>query len=280
MFPYLIPYLSPLPVDYDCTLDIPLSKIGDRLKDRTGAVTWTTRVFHSGQILDERVHELDFRTGELQNDAPPPYCWKSRGHDFDSNAGFVETVFEASNDRTQFITKDMVGFYALCSSPERKTFRADGAYKTSSPMTIGQIAKFGTFCEGYPSLNIDRERDYGETVVFVNPYKKPILVSLLTHDGRKIERRRVMPGSALNVPLLQLLKDDENSYTGRLQLIATNRIIVFHVRHSLSDPTYITDHEHLDPFRSDYTHVPAFQKLRLTAGRFLDRRFGINWHRI
>ena len=191
----------------------------------------------------------------------------------------MEIHFDAADENTFFPAKDCIEFYALYSAPGKKTFRADGTFKFASPPTIAQIAAFGEFCEGYPSVRVDRKRNYGESFVLINPYEKPIVVTLATPDERKFTRLRVPPRSGRNLELTDLLQPDVEIFFSRVQLKASNRLVLFHVRHSISGSYVITDHEHLDPFRSDPTHVPAFQKLRLAIGYFFDRRFNINWSR-
>jgi len=73
--------------------------------------------------------------------------------------------------------------------------------------------------------------------------------------------------SVRRVDLAQLLEVGEWRWRGRLQLTANNRLITFDVKHSFADPTLITDHEHLDPFRADPTHLPLTRLLRARAGR-------------
>lgn len=278
-YPYLIPYIFPLPLDYDCTIALPATSVGRRLRGGNGKVRWRVTCFHDGEIVDEMDRHLAFSNGALADGISTIYRWQGTEHDWRGNAGYMEIYFDADDDDTAFWTKDCVEFYALYSAPGKKTFRADGTYKFASPPTIAQIAAFGEFSEGYPTIHIDRERNYGESFVLLNPYEKPILASLATHDDRKIQRLRIPPKSGRNMELEPLLRPDELRYFARAQLKANNRVVPFHVRHSLSSPYVITDHEHLDPFRSDPTHLPAFQKLRFEIGHFLDRRFNINWHR-
>ena len=77
--------------------------------------------------------------------------------------------------------------------------------------------------------------------------------------------------SVLNIRLEELLRPNEESWIGHLQLTATNRLVTFHIKHSMADATIISDHEHLDPFRGDRTHYPLTQLIRLRYGEFLKR---------
>ncbi len=137
---------------------------------------------------------------------------------------------------------------------------------------IGQIAAFGRYADAYPVIHIDRARDLGDSLVLINPYRKPILAQILTNDGRRPARLRVEPMSDRMVNLAELIAPDESEWLGQLQLTANNRVITHIVKHSLSDPTRISTVEHLDPFRADPAHVPLFQWMRLKTGAWLRAR--------
>ena len=74
------------------------------------------------------------------------------------------------------------------------------------------------------------------------------------------------------ISLAPLLLKGEEMWAGQIQITATNRVITFNVKHSFKDPTNISDHEHLDPYRGEPTHFPATQWLRLRLGKWLMRR--------
>ncbi len=102
-------------------------------------------------------------------------------------------------------------------------------------------------------------------------YMKAVIANISTHDQRSIRRVKVPPSSARRVDLSQLLHDGEEHWRGRLQLTANNRLVTFNVKHSLADPSAITDHEHFDAFRADPTHMPVTQILRNRLGAILRR---------
>ena len=174
--------------------------------------------------------------------------------------------------RQSFYGKAPIAFYAVYSAIGKKGFLSDNAYKFSSPPIISQIAAYGRFVETYSVIRIDRSRDYSDSLILINPYNKPILCTVVTMDGRKVPRLRVPALSARYMKLEGILKDDENYWEGEIQLTANNRLIVYDIKHALSDITIISDHEHLDPFRGDPTHLPFFQWCRASVGEFLSHR--------
>jgi hypothetical protein len=126
------------------------------------------------------------------------------------------------------------------------------------------MAKLGRFVKGYQAIHLYKVRDYGETPLLINPYLRPILVRVASSDAREALKLRVPRRSVRAVPLLDFLHEDEVRWLGQIQLTATNRLISFHVRHSLLDPLVISDHEHLDPFRTDRTHQPISEAARIS----------------
>ena len=194
----------------------------------------------------------------------------------DGVQGFAEMSWTVADNETQFTTKLPIAFYALYRDSGRTGFRSDGAMKYGSPPVIQQVAALGRFLDGYPTVRLDRERGYGESLSMINPYPRPIIVDVRTHDGRRLPRVNLPPAAARLISLEPLLDDDEGRWAGRIQISASNRLIISHVRHRLGDPSEVTDVEHPDPFRGESTHVPASRKLRLDTGRFLQRRIR-NW---
>jgi hypothetical protein len=171
-----------------------------------------------------------------------------------------------------FAGKNVIGFYAIYTKPGKKSFLADNGYKYGSPPLISQIAMFGRYVDGYPVVRLDRDRDIGQTITLINPYKKSVVARIIAHDGRAVPRIKVPPLSVRNVPLIQMLRDEERSWVGQIQLTASNRLGTFVIMHSLRNPWVVSDHEHLDTFRSDPTHLPAFQLFRQRVGKYLDLR--------
>lgn len=269
-FHYLYPTISALPAGYDCTIVLPVKGIADRIAGN-GAVSCRFTVFFEGEDVFERVAVLNFENGKLVGETAAPFVWKDGTDKWGDRAGFIEFDIRSVDDREIFSTKRVLGFYSIYSKPGKKSFFSDNAYKFAAPPVINQIAAYQRFVDGYPVIHLDRDRDLGETVTLINPYKKPVLVQIHTCDGRRPVRQRVPPLSARLVRLAGLLDPQERSWMGQIQLTANNRLVTYHVRHSLKDPQIISDHEHFDPYRGDPTHLPATQWLRQAVGRIFVR---------
>lgn len=279
-YSYIYPSIISLPAGYDCTLALPMGRIADRLPGRTGQVDYRMTVFREGAQTGLREGTLDFEDGRVRDAAAHNTTWPAPGEDGDSAgadggavpSSFLELAFRAPDDELLFTDKRTIGFYSIHTKPGEKSFFSDNAYKFGAPPIISQIAAFRRYVEGYPVVHIDRARDLGETLTLINPYHKPVLARVVSSDGRRLPRLRVPAMSARNIRLVDLLRPDETAWRGQIQLTANNRLVPYHVKHSLEDPRIISDHEHLDPFRDDPTHMPFTLRLRQVVGAYLETR--------
>lgn len=268
---YIVPRLYLLPAGYDFHLEPPYHSYGIALKDGTARLTCVTRVIHEGETVHESSAEVEYRNGKLISDTPAPVIWRDHGAEWGKHPGYLEFDVQTADDAMSVI--DYIGpvAYGTYHAPGKKAVLADGPMKYAAPPTIGQIAEYGRFVEGQAIARVDQTRDYGESIALINPYRRPILVTLKGHDGRALPRLRVPPFSCRYGRIADMLAKDETSWVGHVQLTATNRLVTFDVKHSLKNPSVLSHFEHLDPFRADPTHMPAFKWLRIKIGWFLAR---------
>ena len=266
LYNYMIPSISSLPAGYDCTLPAPVERLGNYIAGGTASVTHRCTVYHEGEAIETKTVHYRFRDRRIDEPQVIPFVWRDRPDDW--QGGFVESSFTIDDGEPLFATNQVVPFYTIYNKPGKKSFFSDNAYRYASPQVITQIAAFGKYVDTYSVVHIDQERDFGESIIFINPYNKPIKARIMTADDRHIRGIRVPPLSTRVVRLIELLTPNESRWTGQIQITATNRVITFDVKHSLADPRIINDHEHLDPFRGESTHVPAFRWLRLQFGEW------------
>ena len=271
MYSYLIPSITSLPVGYQCRITVPRTTVCSRLHHASGRVRRVISVFHQGEARHSVEEEVEFVDGEPLDDGLAPFTWSHVEGSARDEPAFIEASYYTADDRPGFASNAPINPYATLSAPGKKSFFTDNAQKFSSPPIIAQIAEFGQYVETYPVIRLDRARDYGESIIMINPYKKAIVAKITSHDRRVIPRIRVAPANARRVDLTGLLRDGEERWRGRIQITANNRLILFNVKHSMADPTTISDHEHLDPFRADPTHMPLTLRLRKDAGALVTR---------
>lgn len=274
---YIYPTIISLPLGYDCTIEIPNEEIESRLdpKMSSALVLVCGRAYRQGERFYEKSYELEYRFGKLAGERVDPFIVDDGMTSGATEPAYLELIIEAIGDEPIFTSKRAFSGYTIYSKPNKKSFLSDNAYKYGSPPVITQMAKFRKYADAYPVIHLDRRRDLGETLVFVNPYRRPILAKVSTHDGRQLPRIRVQPECALNVDLSELLEAGEDRWAGHVQVTANNRLVTFSLKHSMRDIAVVSDHEHLDPYRGDPTHEPATVTFRKWLGgvvaRFLPR---------
>ena len=269
---YFVPRIYLLPPGYNMRLEPPYSNYSKALANGSATLTCITRVVHEGEIIKENSVPLVYEKGLLVSEVPKPIVWHDHGAEWGENPGFVELDIQTENGETSI--QDYIGpvAYATYYARGRKALLADGPMKYASPPTIAQIAEFGQFVEGQAIVRIDKNRDFGEFIALINPYRRPILAALSGSDGRTLPRLKIPPFSCRIMRIDELLRDKETEWVGHVQITATNRVVLYDLKHSLADPTLLSHYEHLDPFRADPTHMPAFKWLRISIGNLLAKR--------
>jgi len=269
-YSYMIPSISSLPYGYDCTVAVPLDKVANNLVGGTGRVLQGISVYSEGERITQYEEMHVFEKGRRVSEGAPPFVWQDQFAE--GVSGYLENSFRAENEAPLFASNTVLPFYSIYSKAGKKAFFSDNAYLYAAPPVIAQIAEYGQYVDGYPVTRIDRECDYGESIIFINPYHKPIKASITTAEIGIIPGIRIPPLSTRMISLESLLEDDMRNWAGQIQITATNRVITFDVKHSLRDPSLISDHEHLDPYRGEPTHFPATRWFRLRVGKLLMRR--------
>lgn len=269
---FVYPAIVPLPLGYDCTFPIDLHRLGQRLAVPDAELRITMRRYHEGKVVDSSEQSLRFEGGELVSGPPQAIVWRDAGDRGDQYPSFGEVAISAANDKPVFHNRMVVTNYSIYTKRGKKAFFSDNAFKYGAPPIISMMAKIGRFVEGYPTIHLDRDRDCAETLTLINPYRRPVMVRIVADDDRPALKLRVPPQSVRPVALIDFLRPNEACWLGRLQLTANNRLITFHIRHSLKDARVISDHEHLDPFRVERTHMPATEAARISLGAAL-RKF-------
>ncbi len=268
---FVYPAIVPLPLGYDCTFPIDMHRLMQRLAVPDAELRITMRRYYEGNVIESSEQRLRFEGRKLVSGPAQPIVWRDASERGEQYPSFGEVALTAVNDAPVFYNRMMVTNYSIYTKPGKKAFFSDNAFKYGAPPIISMMAKLGRFVEGYPAIHLDREHDCAETLTLINPYLRPVLVRIVADDDRPPLKMRVPPHSVRPIALIDFLRPGEQRWLGRIQLTANNRLITFHIRHSLKDTRVISDHEHLDPFRVERTHMPATEAARISLGAALRR---------
>ena len=77
-----------------------------------------------------------------------------------------------------------------------KIFLAEIGQKFGIPPVINQVARLEQFLQSYPSILVDKELDYGQSIIDYRPYLKAILARVTTNDGRSFALEFEFPQEA------------------------------------------------------------------------------------
>ncbi len=267
--PFLYPTITSVPCGYSYYSTIPVPRLLATLATKDADILIVFKAFHDADCKVQEERLVTVRDCTLVGAPPRPFLMEDHSDKWGVEPGFVEMTFSSLYGKPVFLSKRPFAFYTVFSAVGKKSFLTDNTFKFGSPPVIDQIAMFGRFTDSYPIVHVDRMRDLGESLIVINPYQQAILFQVVSHDDRKSRRVRIPARTARYFRLIELLEPDEIEWIGQIQITANNRLITFSVKHSLADPSIITTHEHLDPFRADPTHVPATQWLRNYIGERL-----------
>jgi len=263
---YIFPSISHLVCGYDCTVSLPTALLLGKLETGTGTCLISFKVYSEGAVCLEEKREIHFQNGTPVGLFDLTFHVTDHAKEWDGHGGFLEISISSANGDDIFSSQRPLGLYAIYSKAGKKSFFSDVSFRYASPPIIDQVATFGKYVDTYPITHLDKAQNLGESVALINPYRMPLVARVQTHDDREIKRIKVPPESARYIPLDQILRDYENEWIGQIQITASNRVVTYAIKHDLDDPSMISDHEHMDPFRADPTHLPFFQLLRNKYG--------------
>ena len=271
-YSFIYPYIAIVPEGYDLNLFYRENFFSNLLVCEEATINIILEVFGEGKCLKKITYELFFRKNYIKKIIPISIVIRSS--DF-INAGIIycQISIKEMTNQPVFNTKIPPGHYALLTKPGSKTVLTDNSLKYGDPSFINLIENTGKIADVYPVVHLDRKINLAESLLLINPFPLPILVTVSSHRGLSKIRIKVPPLCGRWVRLIELLEKNEISWFGPIQITATNRIILFMAKHNLSNPTLISDIEHLDTFRFEETHMHLFRKARIQISRILREIF-------
>lgn len=265
---YLIPIITAAPpTGYRLDQLLPLDKFQDLLSVDTATLQVSRRVVRDGDVLTSSEEELRLVSGKWENPEVGEFSMPAEDSAAwlgDGGLAYLETQIDLLSEG-DFSGPFAPAFYSLYSGPTRKSFVSDNALKYGNTVTIRQIESFGKWVEGYPACEIDPARDTNESIVLINPFARPAVVTLEFEGRPETLKRRIDAQSAVRLDGASILQDDL-PWRGQIFVSGPNRLVVYFCKHRLSDPTAVTTLEHSDPYRGEDASMPFTRYLRRQFG--------------
>lgn len=274
MYSQILPQIVFLPLGYNSKIMINTQSIYERLKPHSETeVEFSFKCFRDGSSFEEKNENIVFSNFSNKQHKDLEFEIKDQSDLGFSSPGFLEISINSKKNLPIFSSRSLSGVsnYTVYYKNKKKSFLLDPAYKVGSPPVIQQFAIHKMYLDAYPIIDINIEKDLGESLVFINPYPKPILAKVVTMDGREIKLIKVNALTCKQINLRDLFKNkDENEWKGHIQITANNRVIVYNLKHSFINSQIISDVEHLDPYRGELNFLPLTQAMRVFLGKFLN----------
>ena len=223
------------------------------------------KTFYNGKIVQEKKSEIDVhdKTSEVitySSDCPK--------YVKESELSFIEIDVYSKSNELIFSNRGLHIAYIFFYSKTSKSYLTELVLKYGHPNIISQYKFFDTFVFTSPNIFINKKKDFCDVLAVVNPYEKNILVTVTTHDNRKIKHiAKARSGS--KIFLDQLLTKNEMEWKGCIHITGNNRIIVNLLKTSFSDKNIIYDCEHPDYYMPINNYVGMFKYIRTKIANYL-----------
>jgi hypothetical protein len=256
-FNYLSPLIVPLlPAKSGRTvLGVNIvTSLGDVAPQRSDAeLTFDFRVFAAGNEVSRETLKV------WVHDGAPEQAYIERIYE-SSELGYVEVSIAA--ERPYFRKIIMDNLFAIVERPDGGMFNIHSANKFGDPVIVEAMRRLGEFSLVHPAQFVSRASNTGDSVLVVNPFEGPIVVRMVTAEGKQL-RHRILPHHTKLIGLADLL--DDGRWTCVLYA-GNNRYPAWDVRHAYDNPYCINRIDHLEYYRGS----PTFRQstaLGLIRGR-------------
>ena len=255
---YFIPIIHLGPAyGYKYTQILPLERIKSIIIGKYAEFEINRKIFLNNELILEKRSEIHFKNNSWFKKTASFFEWgpsKDKKH-----ISYIETQINLLKGKGLKSTS-VPGFYVNYTHPNFKNYLSCSSEKYGNPRVISQMKHFGLWVDGYPAININKDKKTTYSIVIVNPYKNQSSFSLEISDLNIKKIVKVPAFSAKRLNMFPLIK--KNSWTGQFYLYGKRRAIVYVVNHAFDDFNKISTIEHSDPFRAEPTYLPRFQYFR------------------
>ena len=258
IYNYFIPIIHLGPAyGYTYTQILPLERIKSIIIGKYAEFEINRKIFLNNELILEKRSEIHFKNNSWFKKTASFFEWgpsKDKKH-----ISYIETQINLLKGKGLKSTS-VPGFYVNYTHPNFKNYLSCSSEKYGNPRVISQMKHFGLWVDGYPAININKDKKTTYSIVIVNPYKNQSSFSLEISDLNIKKIVKVPAFSAKRLNMFPLIK--KNSWTGQFYLYGKRRAIVYVVNHAFDDFNKISTIEHSDPFRAEPTYLPRFQYFR------------------
>ena len=253
MFGYLSPLIFPLFGEKDSKIGVCLD-ITKILQNRaipmpSGTLRVECRSVISG--IKGRKKVLEFVIEDILAREAPHTIFLSESAEA---VGFMEVAL--SSDKPVFRRLDLAVGYSLYSRGPNDAFTVIPDTKFARPILIDQFRDAGRFSLVHSATYVSKGQRSGNSLFFVNPYERAILVKLRASNGKK-QSVKINVNEAKMVSLDDFIDPDTPNC---LQLTANNRIPTWDIKHGSEPFRLINSVDHLDVFRGTLAKQPTTVK--------------------
>lgn len=270
LFHYLAPKIYPLfPTSAGKTVFG--SFVQHALNTRTEGAPYTGKVFVKvlafckGEQISADTHVIAVKDGVSEKDTV--WCASDA-----PSLGYTE--IELSAEQPIFRKLHPESGYSLFSGVDGRCLTINTDTKYAHYRVIEQIKAWQNFCLLHSAILVDPARDYGNSMLLINPYERPIVAGLKSTNGRSL-RARIPEKSAEIINLEPLV---EAGKFGTVMLSANNRLVAYDVRHPYGSWQAFNSIDHLDVFSGIPTQyrASALESLGQLVRKGA-RRFGLRY---
>ena len=250
MFGYLSPLIFPLFGEKDSQIGVCLD-ITKILQNRAiSEPSGTLRVECQSVILGKKCRKkvLKFKIEDLLAKQTPQTIFLSENAE---SLGYMEVSL--SSEKPIFRRLDLAVGYSLYSRGANDAFTVIPDTKFARPILIDPFRDAGRFSLVHSATFASGGQKISNSLFFVNPYERAILVKLRVSNGKK-QSVKINVKEAKMVSLETLLDPDTPNC---LQLTANNRIPAWDIKHASGSSKLINSVDHLDVFRGTKARQPT-----------------------
>ena len=257
-FNYFIPliHFGPLP-GYFYKQELPLEQIGKNIIGNNAKFEIIRKVVSQGQIIYEENKIILYNNKNWSEKSASLFEWSAS-----KNQGkpcYIETQINLVKG-SGLHSSSLPSFYVSYTGNNKKSFLSCGNEKYGNPRVIMQMKEFGQWIDGYPAININRQRNITYSLVVINPYKALNSLTIEVNDLNKKYNFKINKLSVKVIDFYDIIK--KNIWSGQFYIYGKRRAIIYLINHSSKHIGKISTLEHSDPFRAEFNFLPKLQNLR------------------